>query len=144
MSADAGLVACRALDAADSGDASATESAVADIAPSPGHRRRFERIPPELNLVRITGLLGPARTPKGFHREHQLPGDHQKYFARDGYRLEPCPAGHGFETGCKRCLPYHGAIAVPTQRACDLSDRAVRTELSAARGAGLLGAKGAR
>lgn len=72
------------------------------------------KIPADLNLVRFTGFgggLGVA-TPKGFERVDPLPGDHQYYAVRIGYRLERCPAGHGFDSGCARCLPYHGAIPV--------------------------------
>jgi len=73
------------------------------------------RIPTGLNIVRFTGFGGGAfvRTPKGFERADVLEGDHQHYAVRKGFRLARCPGAHGFDRGCERCLPYHGAIAQP-------------------------------
>lgn len=72
------------------------------------------KIPDHLNLVRLTGLFGPARLPKGFSWAPGLEGDWQKYAVRDGYQIQVCPnaATHGFNRGCSDCAPFRGAIAV--------------------------------
>ena len=74
------------------------------------------KVPPDMNLVRVTGLGVGYPVPKGFESEWvRLDGDHQKYLPRKGYRIAPCPnvGTHGFNAGCPTCEPYHGAIAVP-------------------------------
>lgn len=102
------------------------------------------RIPPELNLVRLRGLA-LATPPRGFKRAPDLPGDHQHYAVRDGYRLDPCPTGHGFNRGCAKCVPFHGAVAIETEVTTPArSARAVRTVVSKLRRSGLLCAKGVR
>lgn len=78
------------------------------------------KIPPSLNLVRLTGL-GQATPPRGFRRVRDLPGDRNHYAVRVGYRLEPCAGavhkrGPGLES-CSLCEPYHGAVALGGERA---------------------------
>jgi hypothetical protein len=71
------------------------------------------RVSTEMNLVRVGGLGISYTPPKGFERSYvQLEGDHQKYLPRKGYKIERCPGGHRFYSGCPQCLPYHGAVAV--------------------------------
>lgn len=85
------------------------------------------KVPAGLNLVRLTGLLGPARLPAGFVRSEPLSGDHQRYAVREGFLLDRCPnvEKHGFYAGCPTCDPYHGAIAVPVAAVV----AALRTEI---------------
>lgn len=74
------------------------------------------KIPADLNLMRITGgilALPFVRAPRGFEGQPiQIEGDHQWYFARQGYRVERCPENHAFREGCAKCEPFHGAVAV--------------------------------